>query len=84
MASIPAPPWTRLGTKAAESAKVYSWYPQRAGRPDLAVSHAQRAGASDDARVRQELAGLLSMQRVSQWTAERRQSSAHPRAPARP
>ncbi|MEZ5217528.1 MAG: acyl-CoA dehydrogenase family protein [Ilumatobacteraceae bacterium] len=57
--------------EAAESAKVYSWYPQRAGRPDLAVSHAQRAGASDDARVRQELAGLLSMQRVSQWTAER-------------
>jgi alkylation response protein AidB-like acyl-CoA dehydrogenase len=57
--------------EAEESAKVYSWYPQRAGRADLAIPHARRAGADRDSRVRQELARLLSMQRVSEWTAER-------------
>ena len=57
--------------EAAESAKVYAWYPQRAGRADLAVPHAQSAGRAQDSIVRQEVAKLLSMFRVSQWTAER-------------
>jgi len=57
--------------EAAEIAKVYAWYPQRAGRPDLAVEHARDGGRSDDPVVRQEIARLLSMQRASQWTSER-------------
>lgn len=61
--------------EAQESAKVYSWYPQRAGRADLAVPHARRVGATRDALVRQELARLATMQRVSEWTAERAKAS---------
>jgi len=57
--------------EAAEHVRTYSWYPQRAGRPDLAVPHAQQAGRAADARVRQELARLHCLQRVSAWTAER-------------
>jgi alkylation response protein AidB-like acyl-CoA dehydrogenase len=57
--------------EAAEAAKVYSWYPQRAGRPDLAVSHAQGAGRAQDPLVRQDLARLHTMRRVGEWTAAR-------------
>ena len=51
--------------------KVYSWYPQRAGRSDLAMPHAQAAGRTTDPVVRQEIARLAAMNRTSQWTAER-------------
>ncbi|WP_040490994.1 acyl-CoA dehydrogenase family protein [Ilumatobacter nonamiensis] len=65
--------------RAAEEARAeaeryyqtYAWYPQRAGRVDLAVEYAHRAQSSDDPVIRQELARLISMQRVSQWTARR-------------
>ena len=57
--------------EAAEIAKVYSWYPQRAGRADLAVDHARTAGVQGDPVIRQEVARLLAMHRASQWTAER-------------
>lgn len=50
---------------------TYSWYPQRAGRPDLAVEHARAAGVSADPVVRQAIARLLTLQQVSAWTAER-------------
>ncbi|MFM8554385.1 MAG: acyl-CoA dehydrogenase family protein [Acidimicrobiales bacterium] len=60
-----------LREEAAESARVYSWYPQRAGRADLAVPHATQAGRSKDPVVRQEVARLVSMWRIGQWTAER-------------
>ena len=65
------PALTEARHEAAESAKVYAWYPQRAGRPDLAVPHAQAAGRSGDPVVRQEIARLLTMQRASEWTANR-------------
>jgi alkylation response protein AidB-like acyl-CoA dehydrogenase len=54
---------------------TYSWYPQRAGRADLVVEHARQAGVSADPVVRQEIARLLSEQRVSRWTAERARTS---------
>jgi alkylation response protein AidB-like acyl-CoA dehydrogenase len=57
--------------EADEYYQTYSWYPQRAGRVDLAIPHAQQAGRNADPVVRQELARLISMQRVSQWTANR-------------
>jgi len=50
---------------------TYSWYPQRAGRADLVIEHARRAGVSNDPVIRQAVARLLTMQRVSTWTAER-------------
>ena len=50
---------------------TYSWYPQRAGRPDLVIEHARTAGVSDDPVIRQAIARLITLQRVSAWTAER-------------
>ena len=50
---------------------TYSWYPQRAGRPDLVIDHARVAGVSNDPVIRQAIARLLTLQRVSSWTAER-------------
>jgi alkylation response protein AidB-like acyl-CoA dehydrogenase len=57
--------------EAAEIGKVYSWYPQRAGRADLVIEHARSTGVETDPVVRQEIARLLAMHRSSDWTAER-------------
>jgi alkylation response protein AidB-like acyl-CoA dehydrogenase len=61
--------------EAEENFKVYKWYPQRAGRPDLAVERARSRGVNDDPVIRQEVARLLSMQRVSGWTQDRAQAA---------
>jgi alkylation response protein AidB-like acyl-CoA dehydrogenase len=61
--------------EAAEHVRTYSWYPQRAGRADLAVDHARRAGRSADPLVRQQVARLIGRQRASGWTAERAQAA---------
>jgi alkylation response protein AidB-like acyl-CoA dehydrogenase len=50
---------------------VYSWYPQRAGRADLVIEHAQAAGVTGDPLIRQAIARLVTLQRVSGWTADR-------------
>jgi len=55
----------------AVAAAPYTWYPQRAGRPDLVVERAVATGRADDPVVRQEIAQLLSLTRASQWTAQR-------------
>jgi alkylation response protein AidB-like acyl-CoA dehydrogenase len=57
--------------EAAETAKVYAWYPQRAGRVDLLVEHALSRGISDDSVIRQEIARAITTQQASEWTAER-------------
>ncbi len=51
--------------------ETYRWYPQRAGRVDLVVERAQATGAAGHPVVRQEITRLLSLHRVSAWTAER-------------
>jgi alkylation response protein AidB-like acyl-CoA dehydrogenase len=61
--------------EARETARVYSWYPQRAGRADLVVDHARTENALADPIVRQEISRLLCMQRASQWTAARAQAA---------
>jgi alkylation response protein AidB-like acyl-CoA dehydrogenase len=78
-AALPPPrysaaPGRTLDEARAEAAghfATYSWYPQRAGRPDLVVEHARVAGVVSDPIVRQEIARLITLQRVSAWTAER-------------
>lgn len=47
----------------------YTWYPQRAGRVDLALPRAQQTGAIKDAQVRQELAKLISLQKSADIAA---------------
>lgn len=65
----------------AEFLETYKWYPQRAGRADLAVEHARAVGRTDDVVIRQELARLHSMQRTSEWTTRRARAA---RAAGRP
>jgi len=51
--------------------KIYEWYPQRAGRADLAPVLARRTGRSSDPLARQALAGLDALDRAARWTSER-------------
>ncbi len=69
-----ATPGRALAEARAEADRhfaTYSWYPQRAGRPDLVVEHARAAGVADDPVIRQAVARLVTLHRVSLWTAER-------------
>ncbi len=69
-----APPGRAVREAAAEQAVAaapYTWYPQRAGRPDLVVDHARAAGVAGDPVVRQELARVVTLARVAQWTQRR-------------
>ncbi len=78
-ASLQRPGYAATAGRALDEARAeaddhfatYSWYPQRAGRPDLVIEHARAAGVSDDPVIRQAIARLLTLQRVSTWTAER-------------
>jgi alkylation response protein AidB-like acyl-CoA dehydrogenase len=67
--------------EAAAHFATYQWYPQRAGRADLAAEHARQAGRSNDPLIRQAVAGLLARRDASRWTAERARSA---RASGRP
>jgi len=49
----------------------YTWYPQRAGRTDLALPQAIASGRIADPVVRQELARLLAISNAAEWTARR-------------
>ena len=48
----------------------YTWYPQRAGRVDLALPRAVETGAVQDPHIRQELAKLLCMNKAAELTAQ--------------
>lgn len=52
-------------------AEPYTWYPQRAGRVDLAIERAVATQTLNDSVIRQELARLLMMSQCSEWTALR-------------
>lgn len=47
----------------------YTWYPQRAGRPELALPRAITTGAINDPVVRQELAKLMCLKKASDLAA---------------
>jgi alkylation response protein AidB-like acyl-CoA dehydrogenase len=50
---------------------TYKWYPQRAGRADLAIRHAQRTGKSFDPVIRQRVANLYALTMTAKWTSLR-------------
>jgi alkylation response protein AidB-like acyl-CoA dehydrogenase len=50
---------------------TYRWYPQRMGRVDLLAPQARTAGVEGDPLVRDEVAHVLSLQRLAGWTAQR-------------
>jgi alkylation response protein AidB-like acyl-CoA dehydrogenase len=50
---------------------TYKWYPQRAGRSDLAKPHAQRNGMAADPVTRQRVADLYALTMTAKWTALR-------------
>ena len=58
-------------SEADDHFATYSWYPQRAGRPDLVIDHARAAGVADHPVIRQAIARLVTLHRVSVWTADR-------------
>jgi len=57
--------------EAAAYLKTYEWYPQRAGRPDLAPGLCRDTGRANDPVARQNVAGLHALERAAQWTAAR-------------
>jgi len=62
----------------AESAiynETYKWYPQRMGRPDLVIERARAMGRLDDSVLRDDMMKLYSLEKASQWTAERAQAN---------
>ena len=64
----------------------YTWYPQRAGRVDMAVPRASQSGKLKDPVVRQELARLLCMKRgadsAAEGAAQQRKSGSNQMIPA--
>ena len=61
--------------EASEYLKTYDWYPQRAGRTDLLVEHARRAGRNSDVLIRNEVASAVSFSEAAKWTARRAASA---------
>lgn len=75
-------PGTRIARAVAEAEaeadehfRTYAWYPQRAGRADLAAERARSLGIADDLIARQAIADLLSFVKVNEWTALRARSA---------
>jgi alkylation response protein AidB-like acyl-CoA dehydrogenase len=54
---------------------TYSWYPQRAGRPDLVGEVAAETGRNRDPAARQSIAAVVARQRAHDWTARRAQAA---------
>ena len=50
---------------------TYKWYPQRAGRANLVIPEAQRTGRVSDPVVRQQIARVETLRRISSWTTSR-------------
>ena len=57
--------------EAAEYAKTYVWYPQRAGRPDLVLPQLGATGQGSDAVLRQRAVDVEIRERVARWNVAR-------------
>ena len=66
---LQGPIYEEYRQELAVALEPYTWYPQRAGRVDLALPRAQETGAIADPHVRQELARLLAMQKAAELAA---------------
>jgi alkylation response protein AidB-like acyl-CoA dehydrogenase len=69
-----ANPGRTVREAAAEAAafyETYAWYPQGAGRADLAPAQALDAGANRQPVVRQNLAALHTLERTRRWLGRR-------------
>ena len=69
--SLPGRAWSEAQHELDEYQRIYDWYPQRGGRPDLVVEHARRRGVLDDPTVRQSIAHLIAVRRTAEWNVER-------------
>ncbi len=62
----------REAREEAESyAKVYEWYPQRAGRADLVLSQARAAGLTNDVVLRDAMMSAHAFERTARWNVDR-------------
>jgi alkylation response protein AidB-like acyl-CoA dehydrogenase len=73
----PAGGWAlrEASAEADDYFATYSWYPQRAGRPDLVAEVAAATGQRDQPVARQRIAALAARQRAHDWTARRAQAA---------
>ncbi|MFN0090825.1 MAG: acyl-CoA dehydrogenase family protein [Acidimicrobiales bacterium] len=67
--------------ESSEYYATYSWYPQRAGRPDLIVPQAEATGAVAEPVIRQRIAALKTLEKTAAWSGERTKAA---RAQGRP
>jgi len=63
--------WQEAIAERTAAAEPHKWYPQRAGRPDLAIPQARALGRSADPVIRQEIAKLIELSWSARWMAER-------------
>ncbi len=63
--------WTEAIAERTAAAEPHKWYPQRAGRPELAVPQARKSGKAGDPVLRQEIARLTEAAMSARFTAER-------------
>ncbi len=63
--------WREAIAERTAAAEPHKWYPQRAGRPELAIPQAQALGRASDPVVRQEIARLIELSWSARWMAER-------------
>ena len=66
---LDGPIYQEYRDELAIALEPYTWYPQRAGRVDLAFPRAQETGAIADPNVRQELAKLIAMHKAAEFAA---------------
>ncbi|MEM7080009.1 MAG: acyl-CoA dehydrogenase family protein [Pseudomonadota bacterium] len=69
MRNLDGPIYQQYRDELAIALEPYTWYPQRAGRVDLAMPRAMETGAIRDPHVRQELAKLIGMKKASDLAA---------------
>lgn len=74
-AAMPGRALDEARQEAQRHSSTYSWYPQRAGRADLVIEHAWRTGAFGDPLIRQQIARVTALHRISTWTAMRATAS---------
>jgi alkylation response protein AidB-like acyl-CoA dehydrogenase len=75
------PAWREAVAERTAAAEPHKWYPQRAGRPELAIPQARAHGKAADPVVRQEIAKLAELTYSARWMADR---AAANRAAGRP